>query len=173
MLEAAVDDAGRPTDPVGPDWVDAAPFRAHVRQLITDCGLTWRVIAVLAEVPSAAVRHLLHGRDGRPVNRLHPLIAERLFCLTRAVVADAARRARPAEETGRLLRALADRGWSAEELSRRTGLPAADLQQIADEDRLGCPQLTAAVVKAAAQALWDIPAPRTGSVRRQPLPAAA
>jgi predicted transcriptional regulator len=159
LLEAAVEDVDRTDGPAGPNWVEAAPFRAHVRQLITDCGLTWRIVAVLAEVPSAALRHLLHGRQGHVVTRLHPMVAERLFRLTADSVADAARRPRPVAETSTVLQRLLERGWTAEELGRRCGLPAEELSNIADGRQTGCSQLTAAVVKAAAQALWATPAP--------------
>jgi predicted transcriptional regulator len=159
LLEAEVEDVDLVDGPTGPDWVEAAPFRAHVRQLITDCGLTWRIVAVLAEVPSAALRHLLHGRQGHVVTRVHPMVAERLFSLTAANIADAARRLRPASETCTLLQRLLQRGWTAEELSRRCGLPADELINIAGGRQAGCSQLTAAVVKAAAQALWATPAP--------------
>lgn len=62
-----------------PDWVDAAPFRAHTRALITETGLPWRIIAAYAEVSPRALHTLLHGRrNGQPVRRLHVSVARAL-----------------------------------------------------------------------------------------------
>lgn len=60
-------------------WVDAAPFRAWICQLVSDTGLPWRVIARAAGVHSITVRGLLQGRNGRPVRQLRQLDAERLL----------------------------------------------------------------------------------------------
>ncbi|SDS12373.1 hypothetical protein [Microlunatus soli] len=160
------------------DWVDAAPFRAHVRQLIESHGLTWRTVAVLAEVPAPALAGLIRGRctavragrrrggprseirrQSRPVPRLHPLIAERLFHLTSEAITAAARRPAHAGLTRSLLVALTERGWPLAEISDRTGLPAAELQAVATGRRADCSQLTEATVKAAAQALWSMTPP--------------
>jgi predicted transcriptional regulator len=157
LLEADFDDA---CGGAGADWVEAAPFRAHVRQLISAYGLAWRTVAVLAEIPPAVVAQLLRGRHGRPLTRIHPLVARRLFQLTGAVVDDARSRLTPARDARILLRLLADRGWDISELAARTGVPAAELQSIVDGRRSRCSQLTAATVKAAAQALHPVAAPR-------------
>lgn len=143
-------------------WVDAAPFRAHVRQLIETCGITWRTVAMLAEVPSAAVARLLRGRRGRPVPRLHPLIAERLFHLTGDAVAEASLRPAYAGRTRALLQRLTERGWTPAQVSERTGLPGWEVDGIAAGERVYCSRLTEATIKAAAQALWSVPAPAAG-----------
>lgn len=147
-------DALGDADDYGP-WVDAAPFRAHVRHLIELTGVPWRTLAVLADVPPQSVDHLLRGRSGRPVPRLHPLIAERLFHLTDTAVADAGQRRVHATRTRALLGCLGDRGWSMGELARRTQLPVSRLTALAAGQETACSQLLAATVKAAAQALWD------------------
>ena len=61
-----------------PDWVDAEPFRAHVRDLICETGLSWRLVAAHAGVAPRAVRSLLHGRRGYTLHRLHVSIARAL-----------------------------------------------------------------------------------------------
>jgi len=48
-----------------PDWVLAAPFRAHVSQLMEVAQVPWQVIAYQAGVPLATLRTLLFGRHGR------------------------------------------------------------------------------------------------------------
>ena len=134
-------------------WVDAAPFRAHARKLIEEFGLTWRTVAVLAEVPAPAMERLIRGRSGRPVPRLHPLIAERLFHLTADEITDAAIRPTAAGPTRALLGLLSQHGWSTAEIICRTGLPDWEIAGVARGERVHCSQLTAATVKAAAQAL--------------------
>lgn len=151
-------DALGDADDYGP-WVEAAPFRAHVRHLIGETGVAWRTLAVLADVPPQSVDHLLRGRNGRPVPRLHPLIAERLFHLTRTAVSDAAARQVHAGRTQALLQCLTERGWMIGEIARRTQLDERALTALAAGQEPACSQLMAATVKAAAQALWD---------RRQP-----
>ncbi|GAB3924244.1 hypothetical protein GCM10011575_03060 [Microlunatus endophyticus] len=156
-------DALGDADDYGP-WVDAAPFRAHVRHLMELTGVPWRTLAVLADVPPQSVDHLLRGRAGRPVPRLHPLIAERLFHLTHTAVVDAGRRRVHAARTRVLLGCLVDRGWLISEIARRTQLPVSGLSALAIGEDTVCSQLVAATVKAAAQALWDTRQP----VRRVP-----
>lgn len=153
LLDADFDALGD-ADDHGP-WVDAAPFRAHVRHLVAETGVAWRTIAVLADVPSQSVDHLLRGRQGRPVPRLHPLIAERLFHLTRDVLRDASARQVHAGRTEMLLQSLVGRGWMIRDIARRTRLPEPELSAIAAGQQAACSQLLAATVKAAAQALWD------------------
>lgn len=92
-------------DPSAGVWVDATPFRAWVRQLVSDTSLPWRVIARAAGVPSGTVRTLLCGRDGRPLRKLRHVDASLLLRLDHnKLVALAGEPARAAS-----LRALA---WS-------------------------------------------------------------
>lgn len=173
-------DALGDADDYGP-WVEAAPFRAHVRHLIGETGVAWRTLAVLADVPPQSVDHLLRGRNGRAVPRLHPLIAERLFHLTRTAVLDAAERQVHAGRTQALLDCLVERGWTISEIARRAQLEENGLTSLAAGQEPACSQLTAATVKAAAQALWDRrqprrqlrPEPAVQRIRRQPALAAA
>jgi predicted transcriptional regulator len=151
-------------------WVDAAPFRAHVRRLMSETGVAWRTIGVLADVPSPALDHLLRGRNGRPMRRIHPLMAQRLFHLTEDALSDAAVRPVHGGSTRRLLGLLGTRGWSVDEIARRARLPEAELVAVADGRQIRCSQLLAATVKAAAQALWNRPPMgRTAAVRPAPV----
>lgn len=162
-------DALGDADDYGP-WVEAAPFRAHIRHLIGETGVAWRTLAVLADVPPQSVQHLLRGRKGRSVPRLHPLIAERLFHLTRTAVFDASVRQVHAGRSRALLGRLTARGCTMTEIARRTRLPECDLTAVAAGQRPVCSQLTAATLKAAAQALWDHrqPTQQPGSERSLP-----
>ena len=71
-----------------PDWVDAEPFRAHVRDLICETGLSWRLVAAHAGVAPRAVRSLLHGRRGYTLHRLHVSIARALTTTSVESIAD-------------------------------------------------------------------------------------
>lgn len=179
------------------EWVDAAPFRAHVRQLIEEHGLTWRTIAVLADVPAPALAGLMRGRsgpmrgrsgpipsrssaipcrNGRPVPRLHPLIAERLFHLTSETIAAASDRPAHAGLTRSLLERLQQRGWTLIEIIGRSGLSTTELEAVAAGRRAYCSQLTEATIKAVTQALWVMSPPAQAHgrpVHDQPLAAAA
>lgn len=158
LLDADFDALGDADD--DSPWVDAAPFRAHVRHLMAETGVAWRTIAVLADVPAPSVEHLLRGRRGRPVLRLHPSIAGRLFHLTRDVVADASARRLHAGRTQTLLQFLVGRGWTIRDIARRSRLPEPELAAIMAGRQTLCSQLLAATVKSAAQALWDRRLPR-------------
>jgi hypothetical protein len=157
LLEADFDDDCNEVE--GADWVEAAPFRAHVRRLITEHGVSWRTIAVLVEVPPTAVEHLLRGHRGRFAARMHPLIARRLYQLTDAMIRQAQTELAPAAGTRTVLRLLIDDGWSIAALSARTNVPAGELEAIVTGRQTRCTRLTAATVKAAGQVLHHLPAP--------------
>ncbi len=161
LLEADFDDVWAAEDDTG--WIEAAPFRAHLRHLITEYGLAWRTIAALAEVPDRCVHQLLHGRRGRPVPRVHPVVARRLYQLTGDSVQLARTTLMPAAATTVLLQVLTGRGWTVAELAARTRIPAAELQAILDAGVDRCSRLTAATVRAATQALQHRPRAAAGS----------
>jgi hypothetical protein len=146
------------SDEHGP-WVDAAPFRAHVRRLIAQYRLTWRTVAMLAEVPTGAIGRLVCGRGRRPVTRLHPLIAERLFHLTDEAVRLAEIRPASAARSRELLDRLIEHGWPIPVLADRAQIPAIELSAISSGERQHCSQLTEAVIKAVVQALWTAVGP--------------
>ncbi len=60
-------------------WVEAAPFRAHLRQLIWVGALTTDEAATMTGLSVRGVRHLLHGRHGRAQRRISPVTARRLL----------------------------------------------------------------------------------------------
>lgn len=76
-------------------WVEAAPFRAHLRHLIDTTGQPLPVVAEMARISLPDARRLLHGRRGRPVRRISPQTASRLFWLDRRqLLGSASRRTR-------------------------------------------------------------------------------
>lgn len=60
-------------------WVDAAPFRARLRDLVAESGLPWRVVGLALGVPAGVVRSLLFGREGRAIARIRSLDADRIM----------------------------------------------------------------------------------------------
>lgn len=130
-------------------WVQAAPFRAHVRHLIDATGIPWRAVAIAARVPPASVRTLLAGREGR----LRPRISRRTAECLMAVRVDDLREARfipvPAARTGRMLSALRRQGLSWEELAAMLGTDAVTLARIAAGGRRTCPALLELLAEAA------------------------
>lgn len=134
-------------------WVDAAPFRAHVNQLLT-MGLTEPVIAQLSGMSDRAVRHLVHGRHGRPIRRICDVSARRLLLITTLDVT--AMRFRPvAVRPSRLrLRAMAAAGCSPEWLARSTEIGIREIQQVLDRGPATCSRLTELKILAAFEQ-WD------------------
>lgn len=91
------------------EWVDAAPFRALLAQLVTQTELHWRIVALAAGIPRPLAHSLIYGRAGRPIGRIRAVDAQALL----ACRADQLRRlmGQPAD-----LELLA---WAAGQLCRR------------------------------------------------------
>lgn len=136
-------------------WVEATPFRAWVRQLVSDTGLPWRVIARLAQVPSATVQHLLCGRGGRSVGLLRQVDAQRLYDLNlRSLAALAGEPARC--ETLRLLTwSLGLRGCTPEQVAEFIDLPATTVRHLMAGGPIWCSRLHQVRAEAACEA-WGI-----------------
>lgn len=60
-------------------WVDAGPFRAHLRHLMSVGSLDAAEVAVVVGLSTQAVQHLLEGRAGRVSRRISPRTARRLL----------------------------------------------------------------------------------------------
>lgn len=59
-------------------WVDARFFSLHVRSLVHECRVPWRVVALLAHVPSRIVQRLA-GQGDRPIHRICVIDAVRIL----------------------------------------------------------------------------------------------
>jgi hypothetical protein len=126
------------TEAQTPQWVDAAPFRTHLRHLISSSGLSGREIATLMGLPPGAVRSLLLGRCGRPVRRMSRDIAGLLLNLTPGILARAAVEQLPPHEARRRVRSLMKRGWRVEELASYLRLPVAEVEELARGKATSC-----------------------------------
>jgi hypothetical protein len=69
-----------------PRWVDAGPFRAHLKHLMSVGSLSVPEVAAVLGVSTRAVRHLLEGRSGRLPRRISPQTARRLLLVRAADV---------------------------------------------------------------------------------------
>ena len=154
-------------------WVDAAPFRRHVQDLIRDSGLDWRLIAAHADVAPRAIRALLTGRVTRHGHRhlihVHALIGAALMTLDLDDLRTAEQRQVCAGETRRLLQTLHELDPTSQVLSKR--LAPADLELQHHSGDLWCSAATRARVQAAHDLLTDLhkaPSPAAPQVLANP-----
>ncbi|MBM7800141.1 hypothetical protein JOE57_003062 [Microlunatus panaciterrae] len=131
------------TTPCELSWVDATPFRAHLRHLREATGEDWRVIALLAGIPTGAMERLMFGRRGRPVRRISPVVARRLYRLSPHRINRAGAAMVPAGLTGKLLAQLVEHGSSTLELAERLRLPHPEVVALVAGRQLRCSRLTA------------------------------
>lgn len=151
-------DAGEP-------WVEAAPFRAHLRHLVSASGLPLVGVALLAGVSPRFAVHLLHGRGGRPLRRISPDSARKLLRVTLADARAARHRVVPADRTQRHLQRLQREGWSQVDLAQLLGLSAQAVGDLSSGCVSSCSQLVA--LRAAAQvAVLLTPLPGAPSLAR-------
>jgi hypothetical protein len=109
-------------------WVDAAPFRAHLKHLMAVGRLEVPEVAVVLGLSTRAVQHLLEGRSGRTVRRISPQTARRLL----VVRADDVRGLRwcltPSAAARTSWHRLRESGWSAEEVASVVGFGLDELR---------------------------------------------
>jgi hypothetical protein len=145
--------AYRPDPLLDAEWVDAGPFRAHLRYLMAVGGMTAPEVALLAGVPPTFADHLLYGRRGRGMRRISPQQARRLLRITAADVGFAAHRPVPAVLARPPARRLKAAGWTVEDLGRLLNLPAGDAARLLDGRMHTCSQRVSLRAAAAAAAL--------------------
>jgi hypothetical protein len=129
------------------EWVDAAPFRAHARALITETGLPWRIVAAHAHIAPRALHTLLHGRgNGRPVRQIHITVARSLAATSVESIGEAEKEQTDAGPVRALLDALTRLGVAPLSVSRYISL--ADWQHISQTRTPFCSVAEAAAVTA-------------------------
>lgn len=144
-----------PTVPLGKaaSWVDAAPFRAHLRHVMAVGDMSVEVVAQLAGIGPRAARHLLHGRAGRPIRRINANTARRLLQVTSADARTAGRRLVSARATAERLRGLVAAGHTLAELAGQVEADPQMLRDLAERRRNVCTPLLAARLAALEAAL--------------------
>ncbi|MFT4216362.1 MAG: hypothetical protein QM619_04135 [Micropruina sp.] len=130
-------------------WVDAAPFRAHVRHATSVADVPWPVVAMAAGVSLSVVRALLVGRAGRPMTRIEPRLAAQLLRVD-ADELSALRVLRvPATLTTERLRGLLADGFPPLRLAQWCQIGPDELALLVDGDTLTCTRLTETLALAA------------------------
>ncbi len=124
-------------------WVEAGPFRAHLRQLMEAGGLSSTEVAVLAGVPPRMTSSLVSGRGGRPVRRISPEYARALLRVAAADVRSLRTRQVPAAETRLRLLRLLGRGREPVELAESLGVAVAALDELLSPASSWCSALLA------------------------------
>lgn len=126
------------------EWVEAGPFRAHLRHLMEVGGLSATEVAVLAGVPPRMALSLVRGRGGRPVRRIS---SENARALLRVAATDVralrTRQVPAAESRRRLLRLLAARGGGSMALAQELRVAASSLSELAQPSSTWCSALLA------------------------------
>lgn len=139
---AALDRAG--------DWVDAAPFRAQLRHLMSGTALSAAEVATVAGISAQLAEHLLTGRNGRPVRRVSRETARRLLALTVRQLRSLQRRTEPAGRARWELARLRAAGWDHSAIADRVGATAPELDELW-EGATDCRRLLAVRLVAAAR----------------------
>lgn len=145
-------------------WYDAAPVRAHVRDL-SAAGLGWKRVAAVSGVSTGGMSKLLYGAPGRSAPaRIRYATAMKIL----AVKADPAL-AHPSaviDATGtiRRLQALVAVGWNLSELARRLGMTRSNLGHLLDQTHVIA--RTARAVVELYSGLWDALPPADTAAQR-------
>ncbi|MDN5760795.1 MAG: hypothetical protein L0H41_00555 [Microlunatus sp.] len=134
-------------------WIDAVPFRAHLVHLLA-AGLTEAVIARMSGLSTPAVRHLAHGRWGRPVRRVPIDTARRLLRITTAEARAVRVRLVPVHPTRQRLREMVAAGWTLAALADELAVSIRELEPALGRGSSSCSQLLRLKV-AAAYERWD------------------
>lgn len=124
-----------------PAWVDAAPFRAHVRHLMSVGRLDTTEVALVLGLPTRAVQHLLEGRAGRATRRISPCTARRLLLVGAVDVRGLRWSLTPADAARLALHRLRGEGWSDAGLARAIGAGLEELASLEGTER--CSRLLA------------------------------
>lgn len=110
-----------------PRWVDAGPFRAHLRHLMAVGSLDVAEVAVVLGLSTRAVRHLVEGRAGRVPRRISPHTARRLLLVRPDDVRGLRWCLAPADPARTSLGRLRASGWSVAEVASAVGVGLGEL----------------------------------------------
>lgn len=117
------------------DWVEAGPFRAHLRHLMAVGALDEHEVATVAGLSARAVGHILHGRAGRVQRRISPDTARRLLGVRTEDMAGLRWCLTPAGPARTAYRRLRASGWDETAVAARVRVPVAELTALADDPR--------------------------------------
>ena len=124
-------------------WVEAGPFRAHLRHVMAVGELTATEVATLGGVSPRLVTSLLRGRGGRPVRRISPDTARALLRLPAVEARELRIRQVPAAESRLRLHRLLGRGADPYALAAELGVTTEVVTTLAAETTTWCSALLA------------------------------
>ncbi|MGK2309405.1 hypothetical protein [Cutibacterium sp. V947] len=132
-------------------WVDARYFSLHVRSLVHECRVPWRVIALLAHVPSQTVRRLA-GQGDRPLQRIRAIDAMRILTVSVDDVEAARGRGVPAGSTRARALALQKTGCDVEDIATMLDVTIPQAHALLDGTADMCTEMTRLRGRAACEA---------------------
>jgi len=142
-----------------PEWVLAAPFRAHVSHLMETAQVPWQVIAYRAGVPLATLRTLLFGRHGKVRTKITSGAAAQLIELGTDDLTWMRRSQTSAEKAGTRIRLLRSRQIPWEQIADLLTLDKDTCQAIARGERTSCSVMIDILTQSACDAFgledWD------------------
>jgi hypothetical protein len=129
--------------PTTEPWVDARPFRAHLRHLMAVGDLTAAEVADLAGLSPRLATSLLHGRNGRPVRRISSASASALLTVTAQQTRTLRSAQVPSAVSRRRLERLLEQGTSPAVLAAQLGVTTLALLDLAEPSTRWCSALLA------------------------------
>ncbi|MBK8463433.1 MAG: hypothetical protein IPL36_10455 [Nigerium sp.] len=133
------------------DWVDAAPFRAHLSHLCAATGLPWQVLALHADMPLRMAETLMAGRPGYRLPRPQAI---RLLSLTAEDVRRLRSASVPAAPTASRLRLLLGHGVGPTRIAGVLGCASEHVLALADGVLTRTTKETALRVQVLEEGVW-------------------
>lgn len=132
-------------------WVDARFFSLHVRSLVHECRVPWRVVALLAHVPSRIVQRLA-GQGDRPIHRIRVIDAVRILHISIDDINAARERIVPAGSTRARLLALHKAGCDIAEIATMLDVTMSYAANLMSGEEQMCTEMTRLRSRAACEA---------------------
>ena len=154
--------------PDKPEWVLAAPFRAHVSHLMEAAQVPWQVIAYQAGVPLATLRTLLFGRHGKVRTKITQSAAVQLLETAADDLTWMKLTHISAEKAGTRIRLLRSHRIPWEQIADLLTLNKDTCQSIAWGERTSCSVMVDILTQSACDAFgldpWDTENGESGAV---------
>jgi hypothetical protein len=128
-------------------WVQAAPFRAHLEAVAFESKIPWPALALAAGVSTELARHLLFGRNGRPISKITSQCGIRLLGLNTATAKGLRNSYVPSQPTQNRVKQLLSQEASIPQLAAWCELPLAEFTAMLEAPR--CSRYLELMIKAA------------------------
>ena len=148
-----------PDEAANPEWVLAAPFRAHVTHLMETAQVPWPIVAYQAGVPLATLRTLLFGRHGKARIKITHQAATQLIDVRTEDLRWMRHSQISAERTGTRIRLLRSRHMSWEQIAEFLDIDISFCQSLARNERTCCSVMVDILAQSACETIglsrWD------------------